>query len=103
MKKVYLLNQDYLFGQSIRRRHKKYLAHTGPTSRSSAMKSSRWQVKDFSPYIAKIKASGAVAGDRNYGRDLELLIKAGNDSGLDVHYDSYLAISPVARPRPAAR
>src|SRR5206468_1334144 len=43
------------------------------------------QVKDFSPYIAKIKASGAdtiLTG--NWGNDLALLIKAAKDASLDV-------------------
>ena len=50
------------------------------------------QIKDFSPYITKIKASGAqslLTG--NYGPDLNLLIKAGVDAGLDIRYDTYLA------------
>ena len=52
------------------------------------------KVQDFSPYIAKIKASGAqslVTG--NYDRDLNLLIKAGVDAGLDIRYDAYLGAS----------
>jgi branched-chain amino acid transport system substrate-binding protein len=45
------------------------------------------KVKDFSPYIAKIKSSGAdgvITG--NWGPDLSLLIKASKDAGLDVIY-----------------
>ncbi len=30
----------------------------------------------------------------NYDRDLNLLMKAGNDAGLDIRYDSYLAHQP---------
>ena len=40
------------------------------------------KVKDFSPYIAKIKASGAdtvITG--NWGNDLSLLVKAGKEAG----------------------
>ena len=58
------------------------------------------KVQDFSPYIEKIKASGAqsvVTG--NYNRDLNLLIKAAVDAGLDVRFDTYLAHSSAARPR----
>ena len=47
------------------------------------------KVQDFTPYIAKIKASGAqsvVTG--NYNRDLNLLIKAAVDDGLNVRFDS---------------
>jgi branched-chain amino acid transport system substrate-binding protein len=50
------------------------------------------KVQDFAPYVAKIKASGAesvVTG--NYNRDLNLLIKAANDAGLNVRFDTFLA------------
>jgi branched-chain amino acid transport system substrate-binding protein len=45
------------------------------------------KVKDFSPYVAKVKASGAdsiVTG--NGGPDLYLLIKAGKDVAMNVTY-----------------
>ena len=49
------------------------------------------QVRDFAPYIAKIKASGAdsvITG--NWGSDLALLIKAANDAGLNnVNFYTY--------------
>ncbi|MNK88339.1 Leucine-, isoleucine-, valine-, threonine-, and alanine-binding protein precursor [compost metagenome] len=50
------------------------------------------QVKDFAPYAAKIKASGAdtvITG--NWGSDLALLIKAGKDAGLTTNYYTYYA------------
>ncbi len=50
------------------------------------------QVRDFAPYIAKIKASGAdtvVTG--NWGSDLSLLIKAANDAGLNAKFYTYYA------------
>ena len=50
------------------------------------------QVKDFAPYVAKIKASGAdsvVTG--NWGQDLTLLIKAAKDAGLNVNFYTYYA------------
>src|SRR6201996_9009723 len=46
----------------------------------------------FTPYIAQIKASGAqrvVTG--NYNRDLNLLIKAAVDDGLNVRFDTFLS------------
>jgi branched-chain amino acid transport system substrate-binding protein len=53
------------------------------------------KVQDFSPYVAKIKASGAQSlVTSNYDRDLNLLLKAGNDAGLDIRYDAYLAHQP---------
>jgi branched-chain amino acid transport system substrate-binding protein len=92
VKTVYLLNQDYLFGQSIRSDTKKYLAQYRPDIKIVGDEMiPLMQVKDFSPYITKIKASGAeslVTG--NYGPDLALLIKAGVDAGLNIRYDTYL-------------
>jgi branched-chain amino acid transport system substrate-binding protein len=61
------------------------------------------QVRDFAPYIAKIKQSGAdtvITG--NWGSDLSLLIKAANDAGLNnVKFYTYYGPSP-ARRRPWA-
>jgi branched-chain amino acid transport system substrate-binding protein len=93
LKKVYLLNQDYLFGQSIQRDSKKWLAKLRPDIEIVGDELMPFgKVQDFSPYVAKIKASGAqsvVTG--NYNRDLNLLIKASVDAGLDAHYDAFLA------------
>jgi branched-chain amino acid transport system substrate-binding protein len=50
------------------------------------------QVKDFAPYVAKIRASGAdsvVTG--NWGQDLTLLIKAAKDGGLSANFYTYYA------------
>jgi branched-chain amino acid transport system substrate-binding protein len=92
LKSVYLLNQDYLFGQSIRNDTKKFLALYRPDIKVVGDEMiPLMQVKDFSPYITKIKASGAeslLTG--NYGPDLAYMIKAGVDSGLNVRYDTYL-------------
>jgi len=92
VKTVYLLNQDYLFGQSIRNDTKKYLALYRPDIKIVGDEMiPLMQIKDFSPYITKIKASGAdslLTG--NYGPDLAYLIKAGVDSGLNIRYDTYL-------------
>ncbi len=93
VKKVYLLNQDYVFGQSIQHDTREYLAKLRPDIQVVADELMPFgQVQDFSPYITKIKASGAqslLTG--NYSRDLNLLIKAGNDAGLNIRYDTYLA------------
>jgi branched-chain amino acid transport system substrate-binding protein len=52
------------------------------------------QVKDFAPFVAKIKAAGAdsvVTG--NWGQDLTLLIKAAKDAGLNANFYTYYAIT----------
>jgi branched-chain amino acid transport system substrate-binding protein len=92
VKSVYMLNQDYLFGQSIEKDTKRFLAQDRPDIKIVADEFiPLMQIKDFAPYITKIKASGAqslLTG--NYGPDLNLLIKAGVDAGLDIRYDTYL-------------
>ena len=74
---------------------------SGRTSRSSATTCTRSaQVRDFSPYVAKIKASGAdtvITG--NWGSDLALLVKAAHDAGLNVKFYTYYAASPARPPR----
>ncbi len=86
--KVYLLNQDYLFGQSVQRDVKAYLAKLRPDVKVVGDELiPLGKVKDFSPYVTKIKASGAQALiTGNWGPDMTLLIKAGMDAGLDVRY-----------------
>ena len=90
---VYLLNQDYLFGQSIQKDTKKFLAELRPDIKILGDELvPLGKVKDFSPYVSKIKASGAqglITG--NFGPDLALLLKAGVDAGLDIGYYTYLA------------
>ena len=93
LKKVYLLNQDYLFGQSIQKDTKKWLAKLRPDIEIVGDELMPFgKVQDFAPYVAKIKASGAqsvVTG--NYNRDLNLLIKAAIDAGLNVRFDTFLS------------
>src|SRR5262245_47379785 len=60
--KVYLLNQDYLFGQSVQRDVKTFLAKLRPDVKVVGDELiPLGKVKDFSPYVTKIKASGAQA------------------------------------------
>src|ERR1700761_8132422 len=100
VKSVYVLNQDYLFGQSVQKATLKYLALYRPDIKIVGNELVPFgKVQDFSPYIAKIKASGAQALiTSNYDRDLNLLMKAGNDAGLDVQYHAYLAGNPGGPP-----
>jgi branched-chain amino acid transport system substrate-binding protein len=93
VKKVYLLNQDYLFGQSVQHDTRKYLQIMRPDIEIVGDELMPFgKVQDFAPYIEKIRASGAqsvITG--NYNRDLNLLIKASVDAGLNVRFDTYLA------------
>ncbi len=93
VKKVYLINQNYSFGQAVARAAKEYLARKRPDIKIVGDDLHPLaQVKDFSPYVAKIKASGAdtvITG--NWGSDLALLIKAAKDAGLNVNFYTYYA------------
>ena len=85
---VYLINQDYAFGQAISRAAKEMLAAKRPDIKIVGDDlHPLGKVKDFAPYISKIKASGAdTVLTGNWGPDLSLLIKASKDAGLDVVY-----------------
>jgi branched-chain amino acid transport system substrate-binding protein len=93
IKSVYLINQDYAFGRSVSKAGKEYLATKRPDIKVVGDDfHPLGQVKDFAPYIAKMKASGAdtiLTG--NWGADLSLMIKAAKDAGLDARFYTYYA------------
>jgi branched-chain amino acid transport system substrate-binding protein len=88
IRKVYLINQDYAWGQSVSRAAKQALVAKRPDiSIVGDDLHPLAKVKDFAPYVAKIKAAGAdavVTG--NWGSDLSLLVRAGREAGLNVQY-----------------
>ena len=84
-KSVYLIGQDYSFGQAVLREAKKQLAAQRP---DVAVVGDELhpvgRVKDFAPYAVKIKSSGAQAVvTGNWGNDLTLLVKAAREVGFD--------------------
>lgn len=91
VKKVYLLNQNYSHGQQVSRYAKETLARKRPDVQIVGDDLHPLaQVRDFSPYIAKIKASGAdtvITG--NWGSDLALLVKAANEGGYTGSFYTY--------------
>jgi len=91
IKKVYIIGQNYSFGHQVTRAAKDYLKRKRPDIQIVGDDLHPiGQVKDFSPYIAKIKASGAdtvVTG--NWGADLALLIKAAKDADLKADFYTY--------------
>ncbi len=93
IKKVYLINQDYSFGRSVRSEARKMLGVKRPDIEIVGDEvHPLLKVTDFSPYIAKIKASGAdsvITG--NWGQDFALLLKAAADAGLQVDWYTYYA------------
>ncbi|HVP89126.1 MAG TPA: branched-chain amino acid ABC transporter substrate-binding protein [Casimicrobiaceae bacterium] len=93
IKKVYLINQDYAFGKSVAAAAHKMLAEKRPDIQIVGDELHALQkVQDFSPYVAKIKASGADAViTGNWSNDMALLFKAGKDAGLKVTWYTYYA------------
>jgi branched-chain amino acid transport system substrate-binding protein len=93
IKKVYLINQDYSFGKAVAAAAHKMLAEKRPDIQIVGDELHPLQkVQDFSPYVAKIKASGAdtvITG--NWSNDMFLLLKAGRDAGLKVTWYTYYA------------
>ena len=82
---IYLIGQDYSFGQAVLREAKKQLALQRPDVQIVGDElHALGRVKDFIPYAVKIKASGAQAVlTGNWGNDLTLLIKAAKEVGFE--------------------
>jgi branched-chain amino acid transport system substrate-binding protein len=93
IKKVYLIDQDYSFGQAVRKAARAMLGEKRPDIEIVGDEvHPLLKVSDFAPYIAKIKASGAdsvITG--NWGQDLALLLKAAADAGLQTDWYTYYA------------
>jgi len=91
IKKVYLLNQNYSHGMQVAKYAKEGLKRKRPDVQIVGEDLHPLaQVRDFSPYIAKIKASGAdtvITG--NWGSDLALLVKAAVEGGYDGKFYTY--------------
>jgi branched-chain amino acid transport system substrate-binding protein len=95
VKKVYLINQNYAHGQQVSRYFKETISRKRPDVQVVGDDlHPLGQVKDFAPFVAKIKASGAdsiVTG--NWGQDLTLLVKAAKDAGLNADFYTYYAVT----------
>ena len=91
IKKVYLFNQNYSHGQQVAKFAKENLKRKRPDLEIVGEDLHPLaQVRDFAPYIAKIKASGAdsvITG--NWGSDLALLVKAANEGGYTGKFFTY--------------
>ncbi len=91
IKKVYLLNQNYSHGQQVVKYAKEGLKRKRPDIEIVGEDLHPLaQVRDFSPYVAKVKATGAdtvITG--NWGSDLALLVKAATEGGYDGKFYTY--------------
>lgn len=96
IQKVYLINPNYAFGQQVSRTAKEQLRAKRPDIQIVGDDLHPFgQVKDFSPYIAKIAAAQpdvVITGDA--GSDLALLIKSSRDFNLAPPLYTFFASSP---------
>lgn len=93
VRKVFLINQDYAHGHQVSGMTRQMLASKAPDIEVVGdVLHPIGKVRDFSPYIARIRSSGAdavVTG--NWGSDLSLLVRAGAEAGVDVEYYTFYA------------
>ncbi len=85
LQSVYLIGQDYSFGQAVLRESRRLLQALRPDVRIVGEELHPMaRVKDFLPYATKIRASGAQAVvTGNWGNDLTLLVKAAREVGYE--------------------
>lgn len=85
LKRVYLIGQDYSFGQAVLREARRQLGTQRPDVEIVGDElHPMGKVKDFAPYATKIIASGAQAVvTGNWGNDLTLLVKAAREAGFN--------------------
>src|SRR5262249_9953871 len=93
IKKVYLINQDYSFGQAVKKAAREMLARKRPDIEIVGDDlHPLGKVTDFAPYVAKMKQAGAdtvITG--NWGQDMNLLSKAAKAAGLNADFYTYYA------------
>ncbi|HOZ66818.1 MAG TPA: branched-chain amino acid ABC transporter substrate-binding protein [Burkholderiaceae bacterium] len=85
LKSIYIIGQDYSFGHAVAKEAKRQLALQRPDVVIVGEELHPiGRIKDFLPYAAKIKATGAQAVlTGNFGNDLTLLVKAAKDVGYE--------------------
>jgi branched-chain amino acid transport system substrate-binding protein len=91
VRRVYLLNQDYSFGRQVASLARQMIGAKRPDVEIVGDElHPLGRIKDFVPYAAKIKASGAdtvVTG--NWGNDLTFLVRAAREVGLAADFYTF--------------
>lgn len=101
VQRLYLIGQDYSFGQHVLRQARALVAQRRPDVEIVGDElHPLGRVRDFMPYATKIKASGAQAVlTPNWGNDLALLVRAlrevGSEARLYTFYGNALG-TPAA-------
>ena len=95
IKKVYLINQDYSFGQAVSKAAREMLKEKRPDIEIVGNDFHPLaKVKNFTPYVSKIQSSGADAViTGNWGQDVTLLVKAAAEFGLEAPFFTYYGAS----------
>jgi branched-chain amino acid transport system substrate-binding protein len=84
--KVYSINQNYSYGQEMEKAQAEYVKENGGEIVGTTLHDVA-KIQDFSPYIAKIRASGAqTVLTGNWGGDMVLLMKAASNAALKVTF-----------------
>ena len=93
LKSIYLIGQDYSFGRGVLDGAQALLAKRRPDIAIAGRELHPiGRVKDFLPYMARIKASGAGAVlTGNWGADLTLLIRAAREAGYGGAFYTFYA------------
>jgi branched-chain amino acid transport system substrate-binding protein len=90
-RRVYLIGQDYSFGHQVARLAREQLHAKRPDIQIVGDDLHPiGKVKDFAPYVAKMRAAQAdtvITG--NWGNDLTLLVKAAREAGLQLKFYTF--------------
>jgi branched-chain amino acid transport system substrate-binding protein len=91
LQRVYLIGQDYSFGQAVLKQARVQLQEQRPDIQIVGEELHPiGRVKDFLPYLNKIKASGAQAViTGNWGQDLTLMVKSAREVGYDGRFYTF--------------
>ncbi len=98
IKRVYLINEDATFGHLVKRFAREIIARKRPDIEIVGDDlQPLGKVKDFYPYVAKMKAAKAdtVITDL-WGSDMARLIRAAAESGLNASFYTYYGFGPGA-------
>jgi branched-chain amino acid transport system substrate-binding protein len=92
--KVFAMNQNYSWGMDMDKAIREFAPAGGYTVVESTLHDVN-KIQDFSPYVAKIKASGATTVlTGNWSNDLLLLMKATRAAGLKVRFGTVFLDQP---------
>ncbi len=90
---MYLLNQDYAHGRQWAKYGQEMVGLARPDIRFVGSEfTAIGRVKDFAPYVSKVKSAGAdsvITG--NWGPDMTLLLRAAGDTGTNLRYFNHSA------------